>query len=422
MTIEKILEIDRLPQFDIGRLIERKPRAGATPQELAEYAQETTEYLRRLNVCLVEWWEEMARILNQTITEVNNGGASVETQDEGVTVNATTSVINFVGDGVTATDGGSGETIVTIPGGDINWAVMLGDLYGPGLDGAQTLDGITPPSFITVHTLNGVDYWELNRNISCTDLTIDAGVYFYTRSYVVWVNGTLTVNGVMGAPGGSGGGGTGFESGRAGGVTGAYVGAGTQGANGNNGGAGSNGGASPSNGMGGAGGNGGTGFSGGLAGGTGGAVNYPAEAASGGRHAALSWHTLVSHLHGPVGNSYAGGAGGASGGGGNTGAGGQGGGGGGACYIAARNITGSGTITCAGGAGQSRDVPPGLDLGGGGGGGGGFLGIVTETENYQSIVTVTVAGGAAGIGGTAGGTDGTAGATGLLIDLITPPA
>lgn len=41
----------------------------------------------------------------------------VRTEDEGTTVLTSSSALNFVGAGVTATDGGSGETTVTIPGG-----------------------------------------------------------------------------------------------------------------------------------------------------------------------------------------------------------------------------------------------------------------------------------------------------------------
>lgn len=47
----------------------------------------------------------------------NSGGGSVTTKDEGSTIVATTTTLNFVGAGVTASDGGGGTATVTIPGG-----------------------------------------------------------------------------------------------------------------------------------------------------------------------------------------------------------------------------------------------------------------------------------------------------------------
>lgn len=45
------------------------------------------------------------------------GGSAVAVDDEGVEIVALASRLNFVGDGVTVTDGGSGEAIITVPGG-----------------------------------------------------------------------------------------------------------------------------------------------------------------------------------------------------------------------------------------------------------------------------------------------------------------
>jgi hypothetical protein len=71
---DKVLEIPRLPQFELARLIEKRPREGAQLAEVREHTADQTEYLRQLNVCLVEWWEEWAASINSTITIINNGG------------------------------------------------------------------------------------------------------------------------------------------------------------------------------------------------------------------------------------------------------------------------------------------------------------------------------------------------------------
>lgn len=108
---DQVVDIPRLPQFDLTRLIDRRPGPNATPQELAQYNADTTEYLRRLNVCLVEWFEEWGRTTNSIIST-----GTLRVEDEGTTVVATANAMNFVGAGVTVTDAGSNEATVTIPG------------------------------------------------------------------------------------------------------------------------------------------------------------------------------------------------------------------------------------------------------------------------------------------------------------------
>jgi hypothetical protein len=56
-------------------------------------------------------------------------GGTIATQDEGISVDAAATTLNFVGAGVTATDAGSGVTTVTVPGG-ASPLTTKGDLYG----------------------------------------------------------------------------------------------------------------------------------------------------------------------------------------------------------------------------------------------------------------------------------------------------
>jgi hypothetical protein len=114
----------------------------------------------------------------------------------------------------------------------------------------------------------------------------------------------------------------------------------------------------------------------------------------------------------PVLATIQGGAGGGGGDGGTTSpSGAGGGGGGGVVMIAARTITGNGTITAAGGAGGAVVSP----YGGGGGGGGGVIYLVSHTNTYTG--TLNVSGGAGGIGG---GGNGTAGSAGTAIQITAP--
>ena len=57
------------------------------------------------------------------------GTTGIETQDEGGTVDAAATTLNFVGAGVTATDAGSNVTTVTIPGGGASPLTTKGDIF-----------------------------------------------------------------------------------------------------------------------------------------------------------------------------------------------------------------------------------------------------------------------------------------------------
>jgi hypothetical protein len=64
-----------------------------------------------------------------TVNTPGGAGGTIATQDEGISVDAAATTLNFVGAGVTATDAGSNVTTVTIPGGsgapvDAEYVVM----------------------------------------------------------------------------------------------------------------------------------------------------------------------------------------------------------------------------------------------------------------------------------------------------------
>ena len=63
------------------------------------------------------------------------GGTPLITQESGVTVEATTTIMNFTGAGVAVTNGGSGEAVVTIAGGG---GGTLGTGFSPLCIGAAT--------------------------------------------------------------------------------------------------------------------------------------------------------------------------------------------------------------------------------------------------------------------------------------------
>ena len=179
--------------------------------------------------------------------------------------------------------------------------------------------------------------------------------------------------------------------------------------------------AASTNSLGGAGGAGGNNASGPNNGAAGGTATAPAATVETIRTADLAIKCRVIGT-----TAYAlllGGAGGGGGGGDGTNLSGGGGGGGGIVMVAAKNLTGTGSITANGGAGGAANAT-GTPSGGGGGGGGAVI-IVSTSVNPTAIsgsttalipsLTVTAAGGAAGAAGAGGGVVGNAGSAGSVI-------
>ncbi len=69
-----------------------------------------------INLSISTDWATVLGFING-IAPVLPPVSPVETQDEGITVEANTTILNFIGAGVTATSGGAGIVNVTIPGG-----------------------------------------------------------------------------------------------------------------------------------------------------------------------------------------------------------------------------------------------------------------------------------------------------------------
>ena len=305
-----------------------------------------------------------------------------------------------------------------------NTGTSTGDswLWGSGRDGTVHFDGVNTFSFATLS--NGV--YVLLRAVHATNFTIDAGITVGSMDWFttglgganqIFCTDTLTVNGHLHNDGSMntvnrtiGG----IGACHIGGVN-AYYGYGSNGGAGNTG-AGSNGENLVSS-YGGTGGAGGAG-SGGNAGGTAGVITAPALAQSGGIE--MLW-TLALALSGQVrtgptstlifGGSGGGGGGGVSG----TGQPGGGAGGGGGCFgIFAREMAGSGLISCDGANGNNGQGA-GTGSGGGGAGGGGVLMIWTTTLTIPC--TTQCLGGTGGTGRGAGG-NGSNGSNGIVAKTL----
>lgn len=418
--VDKVLEIPRLPQFDVARLIEKRPGPNASTTELASYAADTTEYLRRLNVCLVEWFEQWAASTNTIIEEVENGGSFPDAQYVVMDYNGTLANERKLtaGSGITITDGGANSTVTIAASSGLSGTSTI-VLWGNGEDGDAVLDGTNTYSWASK---SGNFYW-LTKNVMLNNLTVDAGITLYPDGCALRCLGTLTNNGTISAAGedandnlvgpGNGAAGSGGQS--SGGTYSSSSAAG--GSNGNLNGAGNNSSTqSPS--IGGRGGNGGS--VGGTAGGTSGNATPPVKN-DGGIAACYTIHFIETGTILGAGNNSSqpvrGGSGGASGGAdnGNNGYAGGGGGAGWLMGIICRLITGSGLFDASGGDGGN--AAQFANTGGGGGGGGGAILVVTTSTNYASTMTRTVAGGAGGAGfGT--GNAGSAGASGRIIEMF----
>lgn len=354
------------------------------------------------------------------------GSAPIDIMDEGGSLTATPTSIDFVGAGVTATTSGDDVT-VTIPGGGSGGVT---DVYGDGSDGSVTVNSgsfsvsVGGSALITSNTLVRDAYFD--------DLTINGGDLI-TAGFKLYISGTLTMtSGVIrcnGGNGGAGGNGTAGAGGAAGATPGG-AGAGTT-ANSAPGSAGAIGGfnANGAN-PGGAGtassvglGTGSNGAAGGASGqgqtgGTG--VTAPAGTNTLTERPFDYSHATTYRFHSGVvfttanviGTAVGSGSGAgspASGGGGSGGSGASGG----ILIVFARTITGTTDIQALGGTGGNGGNGGGTDAGGGGGGSGGNGGFICLIYSDQTgwSGTLDVSGGAGGTGGTGIGT-GSAGGNG----------
>lgn len=316
--------------------------------------------------------------------------------------------------------------------------------FGDGSDGSVVFDGIAtvlslvpgPATFaLGAQTTAGAgsvspstQFYNLTRDLHLDNCTINAGVLLATGGFRVFVKGTLTLNGYIGAPASSGGNGAAGAAGSAG----FGKAAGTIGSSGNGGAGGNTSTGVPVNGSAiatgidayvagtaaavsgaaatgtaGAAGQGGAGGAhalGGAASGAGGTVSLGAVASVATLHNVFQAVTA----RGLTGTLFTGGSGGGGGRGDTTvplGGGGGGGGGGGPVVIFARQFSGSGLVTAHAGHGGN-----GFEQAGGGGGGGGGFAVIGYATG--SAPTVEVYGGTGGAGGSSGGGAGGAGGSG----------
>lgn len=271
-------------------------------------------------------------------------------------------------------------------------------IYGDGSDGDVTLAASAP----------------IARDMYYNNLTIAAAQVLTTAGFRVFVRDTLTFGAASSIVNTGGAGATAAAGGAAGAAgAGQTVGVGFIGGAG---GAGAgNAGTNSTTSMGGAGGLGGAGNGGGNAGGAGGTVTAPTPIQGGIQAIRAMPHATSGNL---VGTNAAtminGGGGGGAGGGSGAATSGGGGGGAGIVIVAAREFTGTGSVTAVGGAGGLGGV--GLDQGGGGGGGGGAV-ITVSDQVLPATVTTSVLGGAGGGGGGGGGTAGADGAAGTAVEV-----
>ncbi len=338
---------------------------------------------------------------------------------------------------------------------DSNTIPLIGGVisFGPGSDGAYTLDG-TQASVSGLFTKNSATSYTLLRNGYFTTLTISAGVTLSLAGFIPFASVQLINNGILDNSGAAGGNATSAASQTKGiggastaDATGGYLVAGGRGAAGGNGGDGAGAPVAGSDGTATAGGYfntvagvsgkiGGHGGDNGTQGALGGSPGTTALAATAG-NMRTSWNAYLGRVFSatavlaPVLQQTNGGSGGGSRGLG-TGYGSGGGGGaagnnGGNIVIVAKLISGSGVVSANGGAGGNGGNGGNATLSGGSGGGGaagvggngGFITVLYGSD--ISTWTYSIAAGSPGTKGTKGtvvsgtlGTDGEAGAVGVV--------
>lgn len=255
----------------------------------------------------------------------------------------------------------------------------------------------------------------LTRDMYYLNLTVNNGVTLTSNGWRIFVYGTLTLNGKISNDGGS-------ASGATAGIAPLtnHLGGGTNGGAGRTGSGNSNAGvaSATANFLGGRGGQSfatGTGRNGAL----GGVITYLAESDGGSNIMASFPYSLMGRCTGAGATGLCGGTGGAGGplerGITLTGNSGGGGAGAGAIIVAARTITGTGSITANGGNGGNAAFTGSLgvtaSLCGGGGGGGGVVSVFYRFNSSSVIFTAN--GGNGGIA-QGNGTDGAAGEAGVV--------
>jgi len=304
---------------------------------------------------------------------------------------------------ITVNSTGHTTVVTTFPTGIVS-ASNINVVFGDGRDGNVTLDGSSTPSWTT---RSGSVYTMIDACM-CSNLTINGSVTLQPEGFPIFVLNTLTNNGTINARSNNGVGSTGgadiFYSSSW--TIGQPTSPGTNGAANN-----STNATSKTSNIGGGGGKGGNGSVG--IGGNGGSISRPTAGVGGEKFAATFLSVSVASFGSPV--AYASSTGGAGGGGDGALPGGGGASGAGLFYVIARIIAGSGTMKAVGGNGAAG---PTTNTGGGGGGGGGVISVITATSNWQSLNTVTVAGGTGGASGGGAGIAGTNGTAGRIISLL----
>jgi hypothetical protein len=273
--------------------------------------------------------------------------------------------------------------------------------FGDGSDGEEACDGSSP--------VNGMgligDVYTLTRDCYFTNLTISSSADVLLDGYRLFVNGLLVIGSgcSVGVPGNNATNNTGVPGAAT--MIGSVLG-------GSAGGAGDTStGANGTSSIDALGGSGGAGGAGGGSDGYGGIVTHHTVNLGSIRHAPEALLGAIYSCSAGVWTPISGGCGGGGGAGASGTTGGGGGGGGGVSIIAARIVTGAGSISVVGGAGGNSS---GSGTGNGGGGGGGGLSILVFGDKSGFTGSVLTSGGAAGTGINAGVT-GTVGSSGTSI-------
>ena len=298
----------------------------------------------------------------------------------------------------------AGQVLVSTDPTNATWqnisagnSISAATVFQDGSDGSVT---------VTTNT-------SLTQDMYYSTLTINNGVTLSSEGFMIFVEGAVTINGVIASNGGAGGNASSGSAGAGGG--GALAGTLGGGGDGVSGVTGSSSGMAGDSVIYAVGGGGGSGGGGSSSGGAGGTANTPPKNV-GGSKIILHRTDPFTILQTTDGVPVNGGAGGASGGG-NAGVGaatGGGGGGGGVILLAANTISGTGSIQANGGnAGSSYSN--GSPTGGSGGGGGGLVYVISTTG--LGSVTATANGGS-GSPGQSGGNAGSNGSGGHVVSLL----
>lgn len=138
------------------------------------------------------------------ITLASNGAAGIagiRVEDEGTSIVAAATGINFAGAGVTVTDAGGGEALVTIPGGGGGGGILTLLNWNGAVDPVFSTSAALPLTGVRQLIVSFTDVTMASAGWRVAEFSFDGGATWEGPAASLNYSGTLLANGITGAAG-----------------------------------------------------------------------------------------------------------------------------------------------------------------------------------------------------------------------------